>query len=168
MEELSFALHRRTKFEDDEAEKKAWEALDQTLLRWKATRFSAKDFESVSPIVFEDLPALEAKLEALRPKNQGGHDSSSANKMYREGASDGAARGQFENSRCAYAVLHPSSISPSNMPRIVCYISFSKTYTASLEASATSATPRGAPPSAFSASAITSGRLIKDGAKIRA
>ncbi|KAJ7083490.1 hypothetical protein C8R44DRAFT_992040 [Mycena epipterygia] len=99
------AEFNRQKFEDEKEREKAWHALD--LLRWKTTRWTAEDFESVSPIILRDLGELEAKLEALRPggRQSAQWDNSSANKMYRDGLAAGVARGQLENSRVLYRVL---------------------------------------------------------------
>ncbi|KAJ7459606.1 hypothetical protein B0H11DRAFT_2059230 [Mycena galericulata] len=95
----------RTKFFKKKDRDAAWVALDQMLLRWQRTlRFSAADFESVSPALFADCRALDKKLESLRPGKRATYDTSSANKMYRDTTPD--ARGQFENSRVLYRVLN--------------------------------------------------------------
>ncbi|KAJ7731705.1 hypothetical protein DFH07DRAFT_715932, partial [Mycena maculata] len=64
----------------------------------------ATDFESVSPIAFGDLHALDTRLETLRPAKRGRFDNSPANKAYR-GAVDSSGRAQFEHSRLLYRVL---------------------------------------------------------------
>ncbi|KAJ7198554.1 hypothetical protein GGX14DRAFT_700060 [Mycena pura] len=75
-------------------------------------RSKAGDFESLSPILFLDCSALEKKLEGFQQpagkKNTKGRDVdiSSQNKAYQDGQSHGIQRGQFENSRILYKLLH--------------------------------------------------------------
>ncbi|KAJ7505075.1 hypothetical protein B0H11DRAFT_1980181 [Mycena galericulata] len=97
----------RTKFLQKKDRDAAWVALDQTLLRWQPTlRFSAADFESVSPI--------SLRPGSLRPGKRAAHDTSSANKMYRDATPEGGARGQFENSRVLHRVLQKQQFTRSN------------------------------------------------------
>ncbi|KAJ7032728.1 hypothetical protein C8F04DRAFT_1106341 [Mycena alexandri] len=65
----------------------------------------AREFESLSPIVFRDVSELSAKLAELQPKNEWDkNDTSRLNKGY-SGGNQGAMRAQFENSRVFYRLL---------------------------------------------------------------
>ncbi|KAJ7736883.1 hypothetical protein B0H16DRAFT_1572962 [Mycena metata] len=75
-------------------------------LRWsKSPPTPAREFESLSPIVFHDVSELSAKLAELQPKNERDrNDTSRLNKGY-AGGNQGAMRAQFENSRVFYRLL---------------------------------------------------------------
>ncbi|KAJ7188862.1 hypothetical protein C8R46DRAFT_1341513 [Mycena filopes] len=75
------------------------------LWRGKSPPTMARDFESLSPIVFRDVKALSDKLGELQPKNdRDKFDSSRLNKGYTGGTQD-LVRAQFENSRVFYKLL---------------------------------------------------------------
>ncbi|KAJ6590019.1 hypothetical protein DFH09DRAFT_220747 [Mycena vulgaris] len=97
----------RRRFSSRDAWGNARNDLNRTLLQWKDKPCFPNNFESLSPILFRDLPELEAKLEALKPKpgKTSARDTSSMNKAYLDGGQHGAERGRFENSRVFYRVL---------------------------------------------------------------
>ncbi|KAF7350978.1 hypothetical protein MSAN_01660000 [Mycena sanguinolenta] len=65
----------------------------------------ASDFESLSPILFDNVQELEAKLASLQPKPKSTYDTSQLNKAYQGMHSFGNQRSQFENARMFYRVL---------------------------------------------------------------
>ncbi|KAJ6497510.1 hypothetical protein C8R45DRAFT_129209 [Mycena sanguinolenta] len=70
----------------------------------------ASDFQSLSPILFNNLQELEAKLAALQPKPKSSSDTSQLNKAYQGTQSFGTQRSQFENARMFYRVLQSPRI----------------------------------------------------------
>ncbi|TFK25248.1 hypothetical protein FA15DRAFT_668785 [Coprinopsis marcescibilis] len=71
--------------------------------RWEPCK--TVDFESLSPIYFNEVAELSTKLRSL--KNQKGFGSSKANKIYSApGGSAGVKRGDFEHNRILYKTLH--------------------------------------------------------------
>lgn len=100
------AAFYNTPFTSEKNRKQAEEAMRCSFLRWSGIRFTAADFESVSPIAFKDLQELSAKLESLKPVRQAPTDNSAANRAFQHG--ERPHRGQFENSRYGLMCLpHP-------------------------------------------------------------
>ncbi|KAJ6535740.1 hypothetical protein B0H19DRAFT_963641, partial [Mycena capillaripes] len=108
-----------------------------TFLRWSGIRFTSADFESVSPIAFQNQDEFSMKLESLKPARQGPTDNSPANKAFQHAASGRSPRGQFENSRVLYRVLRntisknkcdlrDTSWSPSIRVFSLCYNTWSR------------------------------------------
>ncbi|KAF8631641.1 hypothetical protein AX17_005043 [Amanita inopinata Kibby_2008] len=66
------------------------------------------DFESLSPITFNDAEELGKKFTVLKPKsqkNREAYDNSQANKQFVDRA-EGIGRGAFEHGRVFYHILH--------------------------------------------------------------
>ncbi|KAJ7744778.1 hypothetical protein DFH07DRAFT_776978 [Mycena maculata] len=95
-EERSRANFSKQHFTTVDDRRKAWNELQQTFLQWNPTRLLAMDFDSVSPIAFADLRALDTRPETLCPAKRGAFDNSPVNKVY---------RGVVDSSSVLYRVL---------------------------------------------------------------
>lgn len=70
-------------------------------LNIRGNPLSAQDFESLSPISFDTVDALNKKMSSLKPKAGKNHqrDTSQANRIYDFGGIE-IYRGAFEHGRC--------------------------------------------------------------------
>ncbi|KAJ7496756.1 hypothetical protein FB451DRAFT_1208699 [Mycena latifolia] len=112
LEGVDWDNFNRRRFFSRTDQERAQDDLRRRLLYWKEKARSPVEFESLSPIVFQNLPELEAKLEALQPKRKvagkrkkdDDRDTSPLNRPFVGGHH--IERSQFENARVFYRLLH--------------------------------------------------------------